>query len=112
MRAIEDVGRDLGFGTDDLQPWGPQVAKVRAEVAFRPDPPRARLVLVSAISPTPAGEGKTTCTVGLTQAARKLGANAMAALREPRRAAAPAAGSRGSSLRPASTCTSPATSTP
>ncbi|HEY6548452.1 MAG TPA: formate--tetrahydrofolate ligase, partial [Vicinamibacteria bacterium] len=83
MRAIEDVARDLGLGTEDIQPWGPHVAKIRSEVAFRPDPQGARLVLVSAISPTPAGEGKTTCTVGLTQAARRLGANAMAALREP-----------------------------
>jgi formate--tetrahydrofolate ligase len=83
MRAIEDVAKDLGFAPDDIQPWGPHVAKVRSEVAFRPDPGRARLVLVSAISPTPAGEGKTTCTIGLTQAARRNGVKAMAALREP-----------------------------
>ncbi len=83
MRPIEDVARDLDFAPEDIQPWGPQVAKVSSEVAFRPDPPRARLVLVSAISPTPAGEGKTTCTIGLTQAARKNGVKAMCALREP-----------------------------
>ncbi len=83
MRAIEDVAADLGFASCDVQAWGPGVAKVSAEVAFRDDPLTARLVLVSAISPTPAGEGKTTCTIGLTQAARRLGIKAACALREP-----------------------------
>src|SRR6185295_8437905 len=83
MRPIEDVAQDLGFSHDDIQPWGPGVAKIRSEVAFRSDPGQARLVLVSAISPTPAGEGKTTCTVGLTQAARRIGVRSMCALREP-----------------------------
>jgi formate--tetrahydrofolate ligase len=83
MRAIHDVAGDLGFSSEDIQPWGPDVAKVRPQVAFRDDPLSARLVLVSAISPTPAGEGKTTCTVGLTQAARRLGVRAACALREP-----------------------------
>src|SRR5262245_54700806 len=83
MRPIADVASDLGFPTTDIEPWGPGVAKVRAEAAFRTDPLRARLVLVSAISPTPAGEGKTTCTVGLTQAARANGVAAACALREP-----------------------------
>jgi formate--tetrahydrofolate ligase len=83
MRPIEDVAADLGFAREEVQPWGPGVAKVRAETAFRDDPLTAKLVLVSAISPTPAGEGKTTCTVGLTQAARKLGVRAACALREP-----------------------------
>jgi formate--tetrahydrofolate ligase len=83
MRAIHDVAADLGLAPDDVQVWGPDVAKVRPGVAFREDPLSARLVLVSAISPTPAGEGKTTCTVGLTQAARRLGVRAACALREP-----------------------------
>ncbi len=83
MRQIHDVAADLGLAPEDIQPWGPDVAKVRPEVAFREDPIAARLVLVSAISPTPAGEGKTTCTIGLTQAARKLGVSTACALREP-----------------------------
>ena len=70
MRPIEEVGADLGFTPGELQRWGPGVAKIAAEAVFRPDPLNGRLVLVSAISPTPAGEGKTTCTIGLTQAAR------------------------------------------
>jgi len=83
MRPIEAVGADLGLGTDEIQVWGPGVAKVRPETAFRDDPLGAKLVLVSAISPTPAGEGKTTCTIGLTQAARRIGVRAACALREP-----------------------------
>ena len=83
MREIEEVASDLGFSRADIQPWGGGVAKIGPEVAFREDPLQARLVLVSAISPTPAGEGKTTCTVGLTQAARRLGLRAACALREP-----------------------------
>jgi formate--tetrahydrofolate ligase len=83
MRAIHEVAGDLGLGSADIQAWGPDVAKVRPETAFREDALQARLVLVSAISPTPAGEGKTTCTIGLTQAARRLGVNAACALREP-----------------------------
>jgi formate--tetrahydrofolate ligase len=83
MRPIQDVASDLGFEGADVQPWGPDVLKIRPEVAFRDDPLRARLILVSAISPTPAGEGKTTCTVGLTQAARRLGISVACALREP-----------------------------
>src|SRR5579884_1587278 len=83
MRKLDEVAADLGLGPNDIHPWGPGVAKIAAEVAFREDPAQARLVLVSAINPTPAGEGKTTMTIGLTQAARKLGAKAVCALREP-----------------------------
>jgi formate--tetrahydrofolate ligase len=83
MREIVDVAADLGFEPHQVSAWGPGVAKVTPEVAFRGEAPTARLVLVSAISPTPAGEGKTTCTIGLTQAARKLGIKAACALREP-----------------------------
>jgi len=83
MRPIEEVAADLRFVADDLQPWGPGVAKINPEAAFRADPLEGKLVLVSAINPTRAGEGKTTCTIGLTQAARRLGARAACALREP-----------------------------
>jgi formate--tetrahydrofolate ligase len=83
MRAIDEVAAELGFALNEIQPWGPGVAKIAAEAAFRDDPLKARLVLVSAISPTPAGEGKTTCTIGLTQAARLNGVRAACALREP-----------------------------
>lgn len=83
MRLIDDVAAELGFRPADLHPWGPGVAKIDHAAAFRPDPADGKLVLVSAINPTPAGEGKTTCVIGLTQAARRLGARAACALREP-----------------------------
>ena len=83
MRPIDDVAADLGFSTADLHPWGPGVAKIDHAAAFRADPAEGKLVLVSAINPTPAGEGKTTCVIGLTQAARRLGVRAACALREP-----------------------------
>jgi formate--tetrahydrofolate ligase len=83
MRRIEDVAADLGLSASELHAWGPGVAKVDAAAAFRDEPSSGRLVLVSAINPTPPGEGKTTCVIGLTQAARRLGARAACALREP-----------------------------
>lgn len=83
MRPIEAVAADLDLGPADLHAWGPGVAKVDAATTFRPDPLSGRLILVSAINPTPAGEGKTTCVIGLTQAACRLGVRAACALREP-----------------------------
>jgi formate--tetrahydrofolate ligase len=83
MRPIEHIASDLGFGPTDLHLWGPGVAKIGPEAAFRSDPLQGKLILVSAMSPTPAGEGKTTCVIGLTQAARRLGLRAACALREP-----------------------------
>jgi formate--tetrahydrofolate ligase len=83
MDDLAAAAAELGLGVADLHPWGPGVAKLRPEVAFADDPTAARLVLVSAISPTPAGIGKTTVTIGLTQAARRRGVRAVCALRQP-----------------------------
>jgi formate--tetrahydrofolate ligase len=83
MRAIQDVAADLGLSPADLQLWGPGVAKIDPGAAFAAGPLHGKLVLVSTINPTRAGEGKTTCTIGLTQAARRLGTRAACALREP-----------------------------
>lgn len=83
MRPIADVAADLNLTASDLLPWGPGVAKLTPERAFDTRGRQGRLVLVSAINPTPAGEGKTTCVIGLTQAARRLGVRAACALREP-----------------------------
>jgi formate--tetrahydrofolate ligase len=106
VRPIEEVAADLGLASADLLPWGPGIVKIGADAAFRVDPPAGRLVLVSAMNPTPAGEGKTTCAIGLTQAARRLGALAACALREP--SLGPVFGAKGggtgggrSSLQPA-----------
>lgn len=82
LRPIVDVANDLGLGADDIEPYGQTKAKVKLEVLKR-NPPRGRLVLVTGISPTAAGEGKTTVTVGVTQALRRLGRKAALCIREP-----------------------------
>ena len=80
-RPIVDVARDLGLGADDLELYGKFKAKLPLAVASRPA--RGRLVLVTAINPTPAGEGKSTVAVGLSQALRRLSVNAILCMREP-----------------------------
>jgi formate--tetrahydrofolate ligase len=78
---ITEIAAQLGLGADDLDTYGKYKAKIPLEIARRPV--RGRLVLVTAVNPTPAGEGKSTVTVGLTQALRKLGKNAVLCMREP-----------------------------
>jgi formate--tetrahydrofolate ligase len=81
MLPITEIAAQLGLGADDLDTYGKYKAKIPLEVAQRPI--RGRLVLVTAVNPTPAGEGKSTITVGLTQALRRLGRNAVLCMREP-----------------------------
>ena len=81
LRPIVDVAAELGLGPDDLDLYGKYKAKVTLEVTQRP--PRGRLVLVTGINPTAAGEGKTTTAVGMTQALRRLGHDAALCIREP-----------------------------
>ena len=81
LRPIVDVAADLGLGGDDLDLYGKYKAKVALEVSERPR--KGRLVLVTGINPTAAGEGKSTVTVGVTQALRRLGVNAALCIREP-----------------------------
>jgi len=84
LRPIQEIGESIGLGLDDLELYGRVKAKVGAEAiaraAGRPD---GALVLVTAMTPTPAGEGKSTTTVGLADGLRKLGRRAIVALREP-----------------------------
>jgi len=84
MQPIKEVAASYGIGEDDLELYGKYKAKLSDElwekVKGRPD---GKLVLVTAINPTPAGEGKTTITVGLGEALGKMGKNAIIALREP-----------------------------
>ena len=82
MRPIMDVAEDLGLSRDSVIPYGHYKAKIRLD-AIRDDGPRGKMVVVTGITPTPAGEGKTTTTVGLTQAMGRLGKNVVATLREP-----------------------------
>jgi formate--tetrahydrofolate ligase len=85
MRPILQIGRDqLGIEPDHLEPYGHYKAKVALDsIATLKSRPNGKLILVSAITPTPAGEGKTTTTVGLTDALRQLGKKAMLCIREP-----------------------------
>src|SRR6187431_1201243 len=84
-RLILDVARDkLGIGPENLEPYGHYKAKVSMDyVKSLQNKPNGKLILVSAITPTPAGEGKTTTTVGLTDALNHIGKKAMLCLREP-----------------------------
>ena len=82
MKLISEVARSLGLDPADLEPYGHYKAKLPLSV-FRHKPPRGKLVLVSAITPTPAGEGKTTTSIGLVQGLARIGVKSAAALREP-----------------------------
>ncbi len=81
-RPIVDVARDLGVPSEHLVPYGIDKAKIRLEAADN-GRPRGRLILVSALTPTGAGEGKTTTSVGLAQGLAKIGEKVCLALREP-----------------------------
>ena len=81
LRPIRDVAAELGLGEDEIDLYGRYKAKLPLEIAQRPA--RGKLVLVTAIHPTAAGEGKTTTSVGLAQALRRMGTNVMLCLREP-----------------------------
>jgi formate--tetrahydrofolate ligase len=82
LRPIVDVAKSLGLTPDDLIPYGHTKAKVRLD-AVAGKPRRGKLVLVTAITPTAAGEGKSTVTIGLTQALQRLGRSAVCCIREP-----------------------------
>jgi len=82
LRPIQDVAAELGLGPDDILPYGRYKAKISAEVVARAKP-KGRLVLVTGINPTPAGEGKSTVTAGVAQAFRRLGKKVVVAIREP-----------------------------
>jgi len=82
VKPILDVARALGLDAGHLEPYGAAKAKVSLD-ALAGRAPRGRLVLVSAITPTPAGEGKTTCSIGLAQGLARNGVATAVALREP-----------------------------
>ena len=84
MKPITEIAAQLGIAPEDLEPYGHYKAKLSDDLAKRlENKPDGKLILVTAINPTPAGEGKTTTTVGLGQAMSKIGKNAIIALREP-----------------------------
>ncbi len=84
MLPIKEVAESIGIQEDDLELYGKYKAKLSDELMERTkNNPNGKLILVTAINPTPAGEGKTTTSVGLGQAFGKLGKKALIALREP-----------------------------
>ncbi len=84
MKPIIEVASELGIKPEEVEPYGHYKAKLSDDLAKRlSDRPDGKLILVTAINPTPAGEGKTTTTVGLGQAMSKIGKKAIIALREP-----------------------------
>ena len=83
-KHIKDIAAELGLSEEDLILYGRDKAKVSLNVMQQQDSmPDGKLILVTAITPTPAGEGKTTVTIGLGDALRKLGKSACIAIREP-----------------------------
>ncbi len=84
LRPIAQIAGQLGIREEELEPYGRYKAKLNESLFQRlQDQPDGKLILVTAINPTPAGEGKTTTTAGLGQAMAKIGKNAVIALREP-----------------------------
>lgn len=84
MKPIGEIARQLDVTEDELELYGKYKAKITSECAERlKDKPDGKLILVTAINPTPAGEGKTTTTIGLGMALSKIGKKAVIALREP-----------------------------
>ena len=84
LLPVTEIAASLGLGPDDLEPYGKYKAKIHLDVLERlKDRPDGKLVLCTAITPTPAGEGKTTTNIGLSMALNRLGRKAVATLREP-----------------------------
>ena len=80
---IVEIAKRLGLTEDDIEQYGKYKAKVNLDVLQKINRPNGKLILVTAITPTPAGEGKSTVTIGLTQALNKIGKLSAAAIREP-----------------------------
>ncbi|MEO8146328.1 MAG: formate--tetrahydrofolate ligase [Bacteroidia bacterium] len=83
IKHIKEIAAKTGISNDDLEYYGKHKAKLPLSLINEEKIKKSKLILVTAISPTPAGEGKTTTTVGLTDGLNKIGKNAIAALREP-----------------------------
>ena len=83
-KPLVDIAAKMGIGAHHLEPYGDSLAKIKLSALEElADRPKARYVVVSAITPTPLGEGKTTTTVGLGQAFRHIGKQAVVAVRQP-----------------------------
>src|SRR5690625_3910681 len=84
LKPISEIASELGLSAEDLEPYGHTKAKLSDQLLQRlQDKPDGKVILVTSINPTPAGEGKSTVTVGLGQALNKIGKKTVIALREP-----------------------------
>ncbi len=84
LEKIGDIAKKLGIGEDDLEPYGKYKAKISSEVYEKTkDKKDGKLILVTAVNPTPLGEGKTTISIAVADGLRKIGKNSVLALREP-----------------------------
>ncbi len=84
MKKITEIAEQIGISPEDIEPYGHYKAKLSENVFEKlKDKKDGKLILVTAVNPTPAGEGKTTVSIGLGQAMNKIGKNAVVALREP-----------------------------
>ena len=83
MRPIFDIAKTAGIGEDYLEQYGRYKAKVDFRFLTESKKPDGKLILVTAITPTPAGEGKTTTTIGLADGLRQIGKASVVAMREP-----------------------------
>jgi formate--tetrahydrofolate ligase len=106
LRPIAAVAEDLGIAPDFLEPHGRDKAKVRLEAIQASGRQPGKLILVSAITPTPAGEGKTTTSIGLAQGLRRIGKRAAVALRQP--SMGPVFGRKGGATGGGLSCVEPA----
>src|SRR5262249_30986396 len=83
LKPVDDIASEMGLGMHLLEPYGEQVVKIKlAAIAELAGAPKAKYVVVTAITPTPLGEGKTTTQVGLGQALRHIGQRATTAIRQ------------------------------
>lgn len=84
MKKISEIANSIGIKDEDIEPYGHYKAKISNELIDRvKENKNGKLILVTAVNPTPAGEGKTTVSIGLAQALAKIGKKSIAALREP-----------------------------
>jgi formate--tetrahydrofolate ligase len=83
IKHIKDIADKIGISSDDLQFYGKNKAKLPLELIDEEKIKKAKLILVSAVNPTPAGEGKTTVSIGLNEGLNKIGKKAIVVLREP-----------------------------
>jgi formate--tetrahydrofolate ligase len=84
LKPVDDIASEVGLGMHLLEPYGEQVVKIKlSAIEELADAPKAKYVVVTAVTPTPLGEGKTTTTVGLGQAFKHIGKRATIAIRQP-----------------------------